>query len=197
MNEKNTTTHKRTYRKSSETQKIIFDVAISLMSEKGFQGTTIRDICSAAKIPVGSFYNCYKSKVDILRDIYDRGDKLISEEMTSFGSLHSAREKILRFSLSYAKLNEDTGIEVMKVLFYPENQWFATERPMQKLVYDIVVLAQQSGELRKDISANDIVCFLFDILRGICYSWCIYNGEFSLRERMTNHVSLFCDAILA
>ena len=44
---------KRAYRKTSETQQIIFDAAMSLMSEKGFQGTTIREICATAGIPVG------------------------------------------------------------------------------------------------------------------------------------------------
>ena len=61
MNEKT----KRAYRKTSETQKIIFDKAMQLMSEKGFQGTTVRDICAEANIPIGTFYNCYKSKIDI------------------------------------------------------------------------------------------------------------------------------------
>ena len=68
---------KRAYRKTAETQQIIFDTAMKLMAEKGFQGTTIRDICATAGIPIGTFYNCYKSKVDILKRIYDDGDKFI------------------------------------------------------------------------------------------------------------------------
>ena len=51
---------KRAYRRTSETQQIIFDAAMRLMSEKGFQGTTVRDICAEAGVPIGTFYNCYR-----------------------------------------------------------------------------------------------------------------------------------------
>ena len=186
---------KRAYRKTSETQQIIFDAAMSLMSEKGFQGTTVRDICGAAGIPVGTFYNCYKSKVDILKRIYDEGDAYICNAISAEAEGLDSIEQLRLFSEYYARLNEQTGIEVLRVLFYPSNEWFSINRPMQLYIRKVVETGQEEGAICKDRSAEEIIDCLFDILRGICYNWCVCDGGFYLAERIKTHMDLFCAAI--
>lgn len=187
---------KRAYRKTSETQKIIFDKAMALMSEKGFQGTTVREICAEANIPIGTFYNCYKSKVDILKVIYDAGDKYFESIGQELEGL-SAIEQLHIFANHYARLNINTGIDVMRVLFYPMNEWFARVRPMQQLLREIVERGQRSGELRSDFDAERIVRYIFDILRGVCYNWCVYNGEFDIAQRIDEHITLLSEVMKA
>lgn len=185
---------KRAYHKTSETQKIIFDKAMSLMSEKGFQGTTVREICAGVNIPIGTFYNCYKSKMDILRVVYDEGDKYfdsISGELQGKDSV----TQLHIFAEYYAKLNINTGIDVMRVLFYPTNEWFAKTRPMQELVLKIICDGQQSGELKSELDAQYIMHYIFDILRGVCYNWCIFNGEFDITSRLDEHITLLCSVL--
>ncbi len=188
---------KRAYRKTSETQQIIFDAAMKLMSEKGFQGTTVRDICAAAGIPIGTFYNCYKSKVDILKRIYDDGDEYIRSSIAAEAEKIGALEHLRLFALQYARLNLRTGLDVLRVLFYPSNAWFSIERPMQIYARQFVEEGQRSGEIREDIAAEEIVDGLFDILRGVCYNWCVCNGEFDLEQRIGFQISLYCRAIAA
>jgi len=188
---------KRAYRKTSETQKIIFDKAMNLMGEKGFQGTTVRDICAEAKIPIGTFYNCYKSKVDILKTIYEDGDKYIHDAVENEFKGKSAIEKLHIFAYHYAQLNIRTGIDVMRVLFYPTNEWFADTRPMQVMLQVIIDQGKAAGEIKSDIDTEDIVDYVFDIFRGVCYNWCIYNASFDLNERMEKHISILCDVIKA
>ena len=186
---------KRAYRKTSETQKIIFDKAMAIMSEKGFQGTTVREICAEANIPIGTFYNCYKSKVDILRLIYDEGDHFMQQALETQIEGASSLERLQQFVHTYAKLNENTGIDVMRVLFYPSNEWFSHERPMQRMVADIVRDGQRDGEIRTDMTVDGIVDFVFDIVRGICYNWCVCCGSFDLTERMEQHFTLLSNAL--
>ena len=186
---------KRAYRKSSVTQKIIFDKALAIMSEKGFQATTVREICAEANISVGTFYNCYKSKVDILRVIYESGDLYMRNAVTAESDNASALEKLHSFVRHYAKLNENTGIDAMRVLFYPSNEWFSHRRPMQMVVSEIVSEGQRNGEIRTDMKADEIVDFIFDIVRGVCYDWCICGGSFDMPARMEIHYSLLCTAL--
>lgn len=188
---------KRAYRKTSETQKIIFDKAMALMSEKGFQGTTVRDICADAKIPIGTFYNCYKSKIDILKSIYEDGDKYIKDAVENEIEGKTSIEKLHIFAHHYAQLNVRTGIEVMRVLFYPTNEWFAGNRPMQVMLHDMVQEGIDKGELRSDINADVIVDLIFDIFRGVCYNWCIHEADFDIAARMESHIGLICDVIKA
>lgn len=186
---------KRAYRKTSETQKIIFDKAMDIMSEKGFQGTTIRDICAAADIPIGTFYNCYKSKIDILKSIYASGDRYMQEAVADELDGKTAVEQLHLFADRYAQLNVNTGVDVMRVLFYPANEWFAHQRPMQELLHSIIVSGQSRGELRKDIDAGETVDYLFDILRGVCYNWCICGATFDIVKRIDSHITLLCEAL--
>ncbi len=186
---------KRAYRKTSETQQIIFDAAMKLMSEKGFQGTTVREICASAGIPIGTFYNCYKTKVDILRRIYDDGDAFIQSAMADLSENDDVLKHLRTFAQVYAILNEKTGIDVLRVLYYPTNAWFTMERPMQSYVRRFVESGQHLGMIRTDISADEIISSLFDILRGIGYNWCVCDGAFDLKERTDFHMNLFCEAI--
>lgn len=186
---------KRAYRKTSETQQIIFDAAMSLMSEKGFQGTTVRDICASAGIPVGTFYNCYKSKMDILKRIYDEGDAFICNAIGREAEGLDTLEQLRLFSEYYARLNEHTGIEVLRVLFYPSNEWFSINRPMQLYIRNLLAAGQREGAIRTGQSADAITDCLFDILRGICYNWCVCDGGFDLTARIETHMDLFCAAI--
>jgi len=188
---------KRAYRKSSETQKIIFDKAMAIMAEKGFQATTVREICTEADIPVGTFYNCYKSKVDILRVIYDSGDQFMQQSMSQQLPGKSAMEKLHIFIQCYALLNENTGIDAMRVLFYPSNEWFSHRRPMQEMVESFVLEGQKTGEIRTDMTAREITNFIFDIIRGVCYDWCICAGCFDMEKRMEAHFAMLYYALTA
>ena len=186
---------KRTYRKTTETQQIIFDAAMKLMGEKGFQGTTVREICTAAGIPIGTFYNCYKSKIDILKRIYDDGDAYIQAAMSGETEKLNSLERLHIFAERYATLNERTGIDSMRVMFYPSNSWFSIDRPMQVYAKKLVEDGQRSGEIRGDIPAEEIVFCLFDILRGVCYNWCVCNGDFDLKKRIGLQMELYCTSI--
>ncbi len=188
---------KRAYRKTSETQKIIFDKAMALMSEQGFQGTTVRDICAAAEIPIGTFYNCYKSKIDILKSIYDDGDKYIHDALEEDIKGKNSIEKLHIFAYHYAQLNLRTSIDVMRVLFYPTNEFFAHARPMQQMLHDIVAEGIANGEIKPEFKPMEIVDYMFDIFRGVCYNWCIFEGNFDLVARMEQHVSMMCSMIKA
>ena len=194
MTENKNTKPKRAYHKTSETQKLIFQKAMALMSEKGYQGTTVREICTALGIPVGTFYNCYKSKMDILEDVYDEGDAYF-EEIEAELKGKDAITQLHIFTRSYARLNIKTGIDVMRVLFYPTNEWFARRRPMQELMLKILEDGRASGELREDIDAEKTLDTIFDVFRGTCYNWCIFDGEFDLTERLDAHMDLLCMAL--
>lgn len=187
---------KRAYHSTEKTKKVIFDRAMALMSEKGFQGTTVREICAQAGISIGTFYNCYKSKMDILKPVYEQGDSYFDSVRAELEGKDAVAQLHL-FGECYARLNVDTGIEVMRVLFYPMNEWFAQTRPMQELLLELVSAGQGRGELKTDRDAEHIVRYIFDVLRGVCYNWCVYDGAFDITARIDEHISLLCSALKA
>ena len=71
-------TPRRTYKKSAVTRQTILEAALELMKEKGYRGTTIREICTRAGTAVGSFYSYFDGKTDILRALYADGETYFS-----------------------------------------------------------------------------------------------------------------------
>jgi AcrR family transcriptional regulator len=53
--------------------RIVLSAAIEVMSEKGFHGTSIREIAERADMSGGSMYHYFGSKQDLLHDILRRG----------------------------------------------------------------------------------------------------------------------------
>lgn len=54
-------------------------------------------------------------------------------------------------------------------------------RTYYKLLRQIVLRGQERGELRDDLSANEITKLYALCERALMYDWCICNGEYSLK----------------
>jgi AcrR family transcriptional regulator len=61
------------------TKEKIFETALELFSKNGFNGTSIRMITRETGITVASFYNHFKSKDELLQEIYNYYRKLYIE----------------------------------------------------------------------------------------------------------------------
>lgn len=58
--------------RSQEKKKHIFNISMEMFREQGYNQTTIRDICAAAGITTGTFYNFFGDKFGILLEHYRR-----------------------------------------------------------------------------------------------------------------------------
>lgn len=56
--------------RSQEKKRKIFEVSMEMFRQKGYNQTTIRDICAAAHITIGTFYNFYGDKSGILLEYF-------------------------------------------------------------------------------------------------------------------------------
>jgi len=57
--------------KSNETKEKVFVSALSLFKKKGFEETTMRDIAKEANVALGTTYNYFSSKDDIVSRFYE------------------------------------------------------------------------------------------------------------------------------
>ena len=67
--------------KAIETKNRIYNAAINLMDRKGFEKITITDISKKAGVSVGAFYHYFKSKNDILAEIFRKADEYFSTQV--------------------------------------------------------------------------------------------------------------------
>jgi TetR/AcrR family fatty acid metabolism transcriptional regulator len=183
------------YKKSELTKELVYKAALELMEEKGYQGATIRDICKRANVSVGTFYSYFNTKSDVIREIYLSGDKFFLESVEPKLEGKTCFEQLRLFVRFYAQINLETGLDIVKVLFNPENEWFRQTRPMQSVLEGIIRRGQASGELRNIWEPDQLVDCFFDLLRGICYDWCVNDGRFDLEARMAASLTMIFDGL--
>ena len=181
-------------RKAQKTKNHVIETSLELMKQKGYLNTTVRDICAYADISVGTFYSYFPSKTDLFLDIYKTADDYFSDTVAVKIEGTSTKERVIDFFRYYARLNKDTGIELLCVLFNTENSWFAKKRPMHDVLAGIIADGLERGELRSDRSETEIVDYLLNIARGCSYYWCIMNGETDLEGQITNYIGLALNA---
>lgn len=183
-------TPRRTYKKSAVTRQTILEAALELMKEKGYRGTTIREICTRAGTAVGSFYSYFDGKTDILRALYADGETYFSTVVRQETAGADAEEALRVFVSHYARLNIRTGVETVRVMYTPDNEWFARRKSQQEVLEEVVRRGQESGRLTRRLEAARVVDDIFLCLRGVCYDWCSRNGAYDLEARMLECLEL-------
>ncbi|MCX6007143.1 MAG: TetR/AcrR family transcriptional regulator [Chloroflexi bacterium] len=110
-----TTRQKRKERITKARQMQIMDAALSVFSSKGFGESTVADIAEEAGIGVGTIYNYYKDKRDLLISLVVQN--LISEDLVKIlGDIPSRSNEALIQSLLEERLA--FGLDnVQKILF--------------------------------------------------------------------------------
>ncbi len=176
------------YTKAQRTRKSLMDAAMSLMKDHGYYGTTIRDICRKAGVSVGTFYTYFPSKQEIFTDIYGAADDLFVNKVATEIKGKTICDKIVDYFRYYARLNLDSGIETMKVIYNSENTWFTRKRPMHEVLTNLIAEGQKNGELIEDADPEEMNFFLYTMARGCCYNWCIRDGHYNLEAQMSDFI---------
>lgn len=72
----------------------IIDVATKLFAERGFENTPLSAVCEAANVSKGLIFHHFKSKNDLLREIFLNTTKLIVEINQSINSKQPPRKRL-------------------------------------------------------------------------------------------------------
>ncbi|HCM28570.1 MAG: TetR family transcriptional regulator [Treponema sp. GWB1_62_6] len=176
---------------ADKTRKKIYAVSISFMEKKGYNDTTIEEICKKAGVSVGTFYNYFKSKDDIFFDIYKMADEYF--ENTVIPKLNesnaNALDKIVIFFKYYASYNSKRGLENISQLYNTKNRFFTIKkRFMQESLNKIIKDGQEANQITITTAPDEITDFLFIASRGVVYDWCIHQGKYDLEEKMEHYI---------
>ncbi len=172
-----------------ETRNRIYNAAVELMERKGFDNITIAEISRAAGVSIGAFYHYFESKNDILAEIFYRADEYFSTQVAPRLGEKPVPEQILEFFDHYARFNVASGVAMVRQLFNPRVRFFAWEdRPMLALLRELIRKGQERGEIRADMSPEEMVRFLFVVARGVVFDWGLREGSYDLEAMMRRYM---------
>ncbi len=161
----------------------VYNTALELIGEKGFDNVTITEICEKAGIPISSFYNYFKSKDALVDEVFKGADYFFATVVEKNLKGRTAHDKIIRFFYYYSELNKAKDINYIKQLYAISDNLFTTRgKYMHSLLQTIVKEGQEKGEITNKMRASDIVDYLFLQVRDGVYHWCLHDGDYDLTE---------------
>src|SRR5438045_3485534 len=173
-------TSDRRRRRSAAIRERLFRASLELFAQKGFAETTVEDITQAADVGKGTFFNYFPTKeyllaelVELRLDIY-RGARIETED-----GLAKVREILRRlFFRLVEEPGRSPGIARCMLLGLLGSEPLAmlaqkTAAKAREILSEIMAAGQQRGEIRRDVSADDLAHLFQQTFFGFVHLWAL------------------------
>jgi AcrR family transcriptional regulator len=193
----------RRERRGAEIRERLFGAALKLFADKGFAETTVEDITNAADVGKGTFFNYFPSKEHILIAF---SDMQIGKLQVAIENMRQGRESIHDFlrNLSVRMTEEPAKSPDVIRAILQANLSSASVRSLMKekhqraeaLLTELVEIAQDRGEFRRDLSALQLAQVIRQTTLGTWLMWSVW-GDASLPERITTALNVLWSGLAA
>lgn len=180
------------------TKRKIFESALTLLMQRGYEKVTVRDIVDGANVSVGSFYNYYNSKLDVYFETYSIADNYFETVVAAELEGRSFEEKFFLYFSHYARYSSEiTGLALSKLLYFPDNNRFdrGDDAGMHRVLITVLQEGLDTGKLRSDVQASELAQFLLIAARGLVYNWCTHDGSYDLVKAVDDYLRVLYRAI--
>ena len=176
-------------KKTKTTKKKIVSAAWRLFYEQGYDNTTVDDIVEESGTSKGSFYHYFDGKDALLSSLSILFDEKYEELWPGIPAEMDSLEKLAYLTRELFGFIEDTvSLELLARLFSSqlitkgERHLLDHNRVYYRVLRTILAEGQQRGQIRDDVTVNEL-CKLYALLeRGLMYDWCICSGDYSLKS---------------
>ncbi|ETK00082.1 transcriptional regulator, TetR family [Eubacterium nodatum ATCC 33099] len=166
----------------------IISAAWKLFYEQGYDDTTVDEIVELSETSKGSFYHYFDGKDALLSSLSFLFDEKY-EELRDKLPEGSAVEKLcyMNFQL-FLMIENSISVDLLARLFSSQlitkgnRHLLDQDRTYYKLLREILQKGQVNGELKDDVSVNEVIKAYALIERGMMYDWCLCNGDYSLAQ---------------
>jgi len=195
----------RRERKKEETRRRIFEAAMELFREKGYEATTVDEITEKADVGRGTFFNYFPKKESLLA--YLSEERLAAAEDNAAALLAEpapARRKLIDLYL-HAATAWEPDVELSRFVFH---EWLRrafeptadAEKGWRRLVQALLEQGRLSGELPADTDPARADAILSSVYIATLFRWLFCSEdcrekEFDLRRELATRLSLVFDGL--
>jgi len=152
---------------------VIIDAALTVFAERGYDGATTAAICRQAGIGSGTFFHYFPTKLDLLLAILTLG----IQEAREAGAVFAGRTDPLGVLLDIVRQGADDAADprmpgfvraVGGVMHQPDVAGKLAEdaQAQRDLLRPWVEKAQRAGEIRTDLTSDQITSWLYLLTDG-------------------------------
>lgn len=178
-----------TSKNSKSTKGRIISSAWELFYEQGYDATTVDEIVELSETSKGSFYHYFKGKDALLGSLSFVFDEKYDELKTRLDLADDFIDQLMFLNHELFVMIEDSiSVDLLSRLFAAQllnksdSNLLDQDRTYYKIIRAIVKNGRAKGDLRDDVSVNEI-CKAYAVMeRGMMYDWCICSGSYSLAQ---------------
>lgn len=186
---------------SRNTRGRIISAAWKLFYEQGYDDTTVEDIVFESETSKGSFYHYFDGKDALMGTLAYVFDEKYEELSGSLDPEQDAVEQLVFLNRElYAMIESSISIDLLtrllstQLLARGEKHLLDRNRVYFKLLRQIIRQGQEKGQLRWDLSVNEIVKVFALWERAQLYDWCLCGGEYSLVSYALQTTPMFLES---
>lgn len=164
---------------ATDKRRLILDAAVKVFAREGFYGCRVADIADEAGVAYGLVYHYFRSKDEILDTLFLERWGLMLEEIARVDAEPApAREKlaaIAGFIIDSYRYDPDLMKVIIVDVTRAANSFGRSHlekiREAYELIGGIVAAAQQSGELRTDITPTFAAMAFYGTVEQVLTGW--------------------------
>ena len=176
--------------KNRKLKERIFQVALSLMQQIGYDNITVRMICKEAEISTGMFYQHFHSKEDILAFYYDKAkgdfEEVINQQLAGL----PLPEQLVSFYVWVCSFTAELGVDFCRNFFSSKNKQMNTNlfhNQMIEMTNRCIETACKEGfplsPGRTPYAVSKDLCVM---VKGIIFDWSAHEGSYDMAEFARN-----------
>lgn len=154
---------------------------------------TVRDICEAASISVGTFYHHFNSKDQIINTAHQQIDLLWVEKISGHESRNAKEDILYMFDQAGTLMEElgwDLASQIYKQLITAKNKYaIQKDRPIYLTVHRIIETGLAEEAFLPHTNPTELTETLMRITQGVLFDWCLREG-YDLKNRMRQDLLL-------
>lgn len=165
----------------------IMEAAWELFYEKGYSATTLNDIIEKAGTSKGGFYYYFQAKDELLNSLflffdreYEKYYKSMDKDTNHIMQLKLLNQYVFYFIEGNVKVDLLSALYQSQLAAKQQKNFLDPDRYYMKLVKHILAEGQNRGEIRKDLSVDEMIKHILLLQRGTIMDWCVENGSYSL-----------------
>lgn len=175
---------------AQETKDKLFQTALLLFAQYGYNTVTVEDITRRAGFSKGTFYAYFPSKESVLLEQFRMIDAHYEQVFKSVPEESSASERVLILMGAMCDYCANVvGMDPLQIIY--ANQITSpdavrilnnNDRVVYRILEDCVERGKVSGEFPKGEDSKEMVELLMRSARGLIYDWCMYKNTFDLEK---------------
>lgn len=164
-----------------DTKNKIYESVRILLKNNLMEDIKIEDICKEANVSVGTFYNYFKNKDDILKVGIEKFDAYFEEEVKNIKT-DNPYYKLENSIHLYLNAIDNRGYYhiglLLKFEISSEDENIIYNRALYKYIQNNIILCVKNNVLNGD--PNEITNEIYRLLKGTIFQWVIDKGRFNI-----------------